>query len=117
MDQIQHKYVESRGLKLHLAEIGTGAFIVAKDFGARPGYLFAILHPERVRGVVAIGVPFLPPGPSLAFAGQLPEGFYVLSWQKPGRAEADFGRLGVKNVIRNIYILFSKSEITYSTRR
>ncbi|RZC50940.1 hypothetical protein C5167_019371 [Papaver somniferum] len=57
------------------------AFIVAKDFGARPGYLFAILHPERVRGVVAIGVPFLPPGPSLAFA------------------------------IRNIYILFSKSEI------
>ncbi|RZC80679.1 hypothetical protein C5167_043257 [Papaver somniferum] len=182
MDQIQHKYVDSRGLKLHLAEIGTGdsvvvflhgfseiwyswrhqmiavakagyraiapdfrgyglseipqepekasfgdlikdplnifdslsiskAFIVAKDFGARPGYLFAILHPERVRGVVAIGVPFLPPGPSLAFAGQLPEGFYIRRWQKPGRAEADFGRLEVKNVIRNIYILFSKSVI------
>ncbi|KAI3947569.1 hypothetical protein MKW92_016812 [Papaver armeniacum] len=142
MDQIQHKFVESRGLKLHLAEIGTGDSVVVflhgfpeiwyswrhqmiaaakagyraiapdfRDFGARPGYLFAILHPERARGVVAIGVPFLPPGPSLAFAGQLPEGFYILRWQKPGRAEADFGRLEVKNVIRNIYILFSKSEI------
>ncbi|KAI3928084.1 hypothetical protein MKW98_023685 [Papaver atlanticum] len=158
MDQIQHKYVESRGLKLHLAGTGVSDSVVvflhgfpeiwyswrhqmiavAKagyraiapdfrgyglseipqepekasfNFGARPGYLFAILHPERVRGVVAIGVSFLPPGPSLAFAGQLPEGFYILRWQKPGRAEADFGRLEVKNVIRNIYILFSKSEI------
>ncbi|KAI3961106.1 hypothetical protein MKX01_035692 [Papaver californicum] len=170
MDQILHKYVESRCLKLHLAEIGTGdsvvvflhgfpeiwyswrhqmiavakegyrtiapdfrgyglseipqesekpsfsdlikdlliifdslsiskAFIIAKDFGARPGYLFAILHPERVTGR------------SLAFAGQFPEGFYILRWQKPGRAEADFGHLEVKNVIRNIYILFSKSEL------
>ncbi|KAI3964610.1 hypothetical protein MKX01_020427 [Papaver californicum] len=87
------------------------AFIVAKDLGARPGYLFAILHPERVTGVVTVGVQFLPPGRSLAFAGQFPEGFYILRWQKPGRAEADFGRLEVKNVIRNIYILFSKSEL------
>jgi len=31
--------------------------------------------------------------------------------QEPGRAEADFGRFDVKSVIRNIYILFSKSEV------
>ncbi|KAJ9566634.1 LOW QUALITY PROTEIN: hypothetical protein OSB04_002600 [Centaurea solstitialis] len=31
--------------------------------------------------------------------------------QEPGRAEADFGRLDAKTVVRNIYILFSKSEI------
>jgi hypothetical protein len=31
--------------------------------------------------------------------------------QEPGRAEADFGRFNVKSVIRNIYILFSKSEV------
>lgn len=34
-----------------------------------------------------------------------------LNSQEPGRAEADFGRLDVKSVIRNIYILFSRSEI------
>jgi hypothetical protein len=31
--------------------------------------------------------------------------------QEPGRAEADFGRFDVKSVIRNIYILFSKTEV------
>ena len=31
--------------------------------------------------------------------------------QEPGRAEADFGRFDVKTVIRNIYILFCRSEL------
>ncbi|KAF7151113.1 hypothetical protein RHSIM_Rhsim02G0126200 [Rhododendron simsii] len=31
-------------------------------------------------------------------------------WE-PGRAEADFGRFDAKTVVRNIYVLFSKSEI------
>ncbi|ONK56583.1 uncharacterized protein A4U43_C10F10370 [Asparagus officinalis] len=30
---------------------------------------------------------------------------------EPGRAEKDFGRFDVKTVIRNIYILFSRSEL------
>ncbi|KAJ0080993.1 hypothetical protein Patl1_10799 [Pistacia atlantica] len=85
-------------------------FLVAKDFGARPAYQFALLHPERVRGVVTMGVPFMPPGPS-RFRDTLPEGFYIARWQEPGRAEADFGRLDAKTVVRNIYILFSRSEI------
>lgn len=33
------------------------------------------------------------------------------SFQEPGRAETDFGRFDAKTVVRNIYILFSKSEI------
>lgn len=32
-------------------------------------------------------------------------------FKEPGRAEADFARLDAKTVIRNIYILFSSSEI------
>ena len=31
--------------------------------------------------------------------------------QEPGRAEADFGRLDAKTVVRNVYILFSRSDI------
>ncbi|KAK7368993.1 hypothetical protein VNO80_11026 [Phaseolus coccineus] len=91
---------------LHLPKV----FLVAKDFGARPAYLFSILHPERVLGVVSLGVPYVPPGPS-AFHKFLPEGFYILRWQEPGRAEADFGRFDAKTVVKNVYILFSRSEI------
>ncbi|GAU50871.1 hypothetical protein TSUD_86310 [Trifolium subterraneum] len=103
MDEIQHKFVNVGTLKLHIAEIGT-------DFGARPAYLFSILHPERVSGVITLGVPYVPPRPSM-YQKLLPEGFYILRWQKPGREEADFGRFDAKTVVRNVYILFSKSEI------
>ncbi|XP_043722447.1 bifunctional epoxide hydrolase 2-like [Telopea speciosissima] len=185
MDQIQHKYVDVRGLKLHIADIGTGpsvvvflhgfpeiwyswrhqmiavanvgfraiapdlrgyglseqptelekasftdfvhdllaildsfgipkAFLVGKDFGAWPVYLFALFHPERVSGIVSLGVPFFPRRPN-AF-DSLPEGFYINRWKEPGRAETDFGRFDVKTVLRNIYILFSRSEIPIAER-
>ncbi|KAF5944436.1 hypothetical protein HYC85_018513 [Camellia sinensis] len=181
MDEIEHRYVEVKGLKLHVAEIGSGqsvvvflhgfpeiwyswrhqmiavsnagyraiapdyrgyglsdppaepenaalgdlitdllaildalsipkVFLVAKDFGAWPAYYFALLYPERVLGIITMGVPFLPPG-STTFDKHLPEGFYISRWREPGRAEADFGRLDAKTVVRNVYILFSKSEI------
>ncbi|KAK9223768.1 hypothetical protein WN944_012214 [Citrus x changshan-huyou] len=85
-------------------------FLVAKDFGALTAYMFAIQHQERVSGVITLGVPILPPGP-IEFHKYLPEGFYISRWQEPGRAEADFGRLDAKTVVKNIYILFSRSEI------
>ncbi|XP_015881479.2 uncharacterized protein LOC107417376 isoform X1 [Ziziphus jujuba] len=182
MESIKHSYVEVSGLKLHVAEIGSGpkvvvflhgfpeiwytwrhqmiavanrgyraiafdfrgyglsdqplepekanfqvlvddvigvldslsidkAILVGKDFGAFPAYLVPILHPERVSGVVTLGVPFMLPGPSAVKNHLLPKGFYITRWQEPGRAEADFGRFDVKSVIRNIYTLFSRSEV------
>ncbi|XP_062013212.1 uncharacterized protein LOC133729664 isoform X2 [Rosa rugosa] len=86
-------------------------FLIAKDFGARPAYLFALLHPERVSGVVTMGVPYTPPTSRPQYENSLPEGFYINRWQEPGRAEADFGRLDAKAVVRNIYILFARSEL------
>ncbi|KAI3742943.1 hypothetical protein L1987_60642 [Smallanthus sonchifolius] len=85
-------------------------FVIGKDFGAIVAYPFALLHPEKVAGILTLGLPFMPPG---AFKHQfvLPEGFYPRRWQEPGRAEADFGRFDVKTVVRNIYILFSQSEL------
>jgi len=112
-------------------------FLVGKDFGGPPAYLFSILHPERVLGVITLGVPYVPPGPSM-LQNYLPEGFYILRWkvnlffllgfyyrsiimalylricimyQEPGRAEADFGRFDAKTVVRKVYILFSRSEL------
>ncbi|KAA0052704.1 hypothetical protein IC582_017919 [Cucumis melo] len=86
-------------------------FLVGKDFGAMPAYYFALKHPERALGVVTLGVPFMPPGRRINFIDYLPEGFYISRWQKPGRAEADFSRFDAKTVVRNVYILFSRSEI------
>ncbi|KAL3017414.1 hypothetical protein AAZX31_06G276400 [Glycine max] len=183
MEKIQHSEVEVKGLKLHVAEIGSGskivvflhgfpeiwytwrhqmisvanagyraiafdfrgyglsqqpaepeketmfdlvheivglldalniskAFLVGKDFGAIPGHLTTAVHPERVAGIITLGIPFMLPGPSAVESHlQLPKGFYITRWREPGRAEADFGRFPVKSVIRNIYTLFSKSEV------
>ncbi|XWS54209.1 hypothetical protein CRYUN_Cryun10bG0069600 [Craigia yunnanensis] len=182
MEKIQHSHVEVRGLKLHVAEIGTAhnvvlflhgfpeiwyswrhqmiavanagyraiaidfrgyrlsdqpsepekanfndlvddvvalldslgiskVFLVGKDFGAVPAFLLAVVHPDRVSGVITLGIPFLIPSPDGVQFDLLPKGFYVLRWAEPGRAEADFGRFDVKTVVRNIYILFSGSEL------
>ncbi|KAK2436810.1 epoxide hydrolase A [Trifolium repens] len=71
-------------------------------FGASPAYLFSILHPERILGVITLGVPYAPPGPGPSMLHKyLPEGFYMLRWKEPGRAEADFGRFDAKTVVRN----------------
>ncbi|XP_073150640.1 epoxide hydrolase 2-like [Henckelia pumila] len=85
-------------------------FLIGKDFGAAVVSLFYLLHRERVSAFVTLGVPFTLPRPP-TYHEALPEGFYILRWQEPGRAEADFGRLDAKTVVRNVYILFSKSEI------
>ncbi|RLN29482.1 bifunctional epoxide hydrolase 2-like [Panicum miliaceum] len=84
------------------------AFVVAKDFGAVPAYYFALRHPGRTRGVACLGISFSP-GPWSFDA--MPEGFYVLRWQEPGRAEADFGRHDVRRVVRTIYVLFSGADV------
>ncbi|KAJ8768516.1 hypothetical protein K2173_022611 [Erythroxylum novogranatense] len=91
-------------------------FLVGKDFGAVPVNLLAVLHPNRVSGVVTLGAPFMLPGPNAVPAQYLPKGFYITRWLEPGRAEADFGRFDVKTVIKNIYTLFSSSELPAATR-
>jgi len=84
------------------------AFLVGKDFGAMPAYDFALQHPDRTCGVVCLGIPFSP----VPFAfDTMPEGFYVLRWGEPGRAEADFGRYDVRRVVRTVYVLFSRADI------
>ncbi|KAL3627707.1 hypothetical protein CASFOL_029070 [Castilleja foliolosa] len=85
-------------------------FLIGKDFGAFVVSIFTLLHRDRVLGFVTMGIPFMLPRPH-TWHESLPEGFYIARWREPGRAEADFGRLDAKTVVKNVYILFSKSEI------
>ncbi|WCJ30692.1 alpha/beta-Hydrolases superfamily protein [Euphorbia peplus] len=84
--------------------------MIGKDSGAIAMSLIASLHPNRVSSFITMGVPFLLPGPNAIQNHLMPKGFYITRWQEPGRAEADFGRLDVKTVVKNIYILFSGTE-------
>ncbi|XP_024993264.1 uncharacterized protein LOC112527021 [Cynara cardunculus var. scolymus] len=85
-------------------------FVIAKDFGSMVGYIFSIFFPEKLAGIVTLGVPYMPPQ-ALQQIQTLPEGFYMRRWQEPGRAEADFGRFDAKTVVRGIYVLFSEREL------
>ncbi|XP_047308615.1 bifunctional epoxide hydrolase 2-like [Impatiens glandulifera] len=89
-------------------------FLVAKDWGSRTAYDFTLLYPERVSGIITFGAPFVPPGPA-QWVMKLPEGVYVSRWQESGRAEAEFARFDAKTIVRNVYILFSRSEIPMAT--
>ncbi|XP_059065559.1 uncharacterized protein LOC131857298 [Cryptomeria japonica] len=86
-------------------------FVVGKDFGAMVAYYLDLLHPHRLRGMVMMGIPYMRPGPQSFAMDKLPRGFYVRHWQEPGRGLKDFGRFDVETVVRNIYTLFSRSEL------
>ncbi|KAJ9565932.1 hypothetical protein OSB04_001898 [Centaurea solstitialis] len=77
-------------------------FVIAKDFGAMVGYIFSLFFPEKLAGIITLGIPYMPPE-ALQQLQTLP--------REPGRAEADFGRFDAKTVVRKIYILFSRSEV------
>uniref|UniRef100_A0A0C9RKI3 TSA: Wollemia nobilis Ref_Wollemi_Transcript_13763_1135 transcribed RNA sequence n=2 Tax=Wollemia nobilis TaxID=56998 RepID=A0A0C9RKI3_9CONI len=86
-------------------------FVVGKDFGAMVAYYLCLLHPDRVRAIVNLGMPYMRPGPQMIKLETLPQGLYIRHWQEPGRGFADFGRFDVEAVVRNIYTLFSGSEL------
>ena len=72
------------------------AVFVGHDWGAMVVWQLALLHPDRVAGVVGMSVPYLPRGPippvqlmRKAFADNF---FYIVYFQEPGVADADLAR-------------------------
>ncbi|WP_409330269.1 alpha/beta fold hydrolase [Trujillonella humicola] len=69
------------------------ATLVGHDFGAYVAWHTALLHSERVRGIVALSVPYTPrtPAPPMQFFRQMVgDDFYMLWLQQPGVADAAF---------------------------
>lgn len=54
------------------------AIIVGKDFGAATAFDLAIQHPDRITGIITVGMPFAPKAFAKIF--ELPEGFYIKRW-------------------------------------
>ncbi|QWW69785.1 alpha/beta fold hydrolase [Rhizobium sp. WYJ-E13] len=81
------------------------AVIAGNDWGATVAWQAALMRPDRFRGVVAMSVPLMgqPPVPPTKIFPETPDHLlYVLYFQKPGVAEAEFKR-NVESTLRKIY--------------
>ena len=82
------------------------AVFVGHDWGAIVVWNLALLHPERVHGVINLSVPFMERGPNewVGFWEQhLGADFYIVHFNRqPGVADAAFAR-NPKNLLRNLY--------------
>ncbi|MGA1342329.1 MAG: alpha/beta fold hydrolase [Hyphomonas sp.] len=70
------------------------AIVIGHDWGAPTAWATALFHPDRVRAVGALSVPFMPrlPVAPMAMMREMFKGqfFYQLYFQEPGIAEAEF---------------------------
>ncbi|WP_367128530.1 alpha/beta fold hydrolase [Saccharothrix sp. HUAS TT1] len=79
------------------------AVLVGHDWGSPVAWNTALLRPDRVRGIVALGLPYLPRGPVSALTGMtqgLGPGFYMNYLQTPGVADAELARDARTSVLR-----------------
>jgi pimeloyl-ACP methyl ester carboxylesterase len=82
------------------------AVFVGHDWGAIVVWNLAMLHPERVAGVINLSVPFMQRGATewVSFWEKMRgEDFYIVHFNRqPGVADAAFAR-NPKNLLRNLY--------------
>jgi len=86
---------------LQLAKV----FVVGHDWGAQVAWHLCLFRPDRVRAVVALGVPYFPrhPRPMTEVFAAFGDGFYITQFQEPGRAERAFARYDVATVLKKFY--------------
>lgn len=81
------------------------AVIVGNDWGATIAWQSALMRPDRVRGVMSLGVPMMarsPVAPTHMFPRTDDALFYTLYFQAPGVAERELER-DVRATLRKIY--------------
>jgi len=70
------------------------AIFVGHDWGANVVWWLAAIHPERVRAVAGLSVPFVPRAPAAPIPimrAHLGEDFYIVWFQEPGVADEALG--------------------------
>ena len=84
------------------------AVVIGHDWGAPTAWATALFHPDKVRAVGGLSVPFMPRSPvapmamlRMLFAGQF---FYQLYFQEPGVAEAEFEK-DIKGGLRKFLVM------------
>ncbi|KDP37443.1 hypothetical protein JCGZ_08284 [Jatropha curcas] len=89
------------------------AFVVGHDWGALLGWHMSLLRPDRVKGLIAISVPYFQRNPNAkvieAFRTIYGDGFYICQFQEPGRAEKAFARYDYLTVMKK-FLLITKTD-------
>ncbi|CAK7334459.1 unnamed protein product [Dovyalis caffra] len=99
------------GLLDHFGE--QQAFVIGHDVGAVIGWHLSLFRPDRIKGLIAISVPYFPRDPDAKviefFRGKFGDGFYISQFQEPGRAERAFARYDYLTVMKK-FLLINKSD-------
>ncbi|CAL0313128.1 unnamed protein product [Lupinus luteus] len=94
------------GLLDHFGE--KKAFIVGCDWGATIGWYLSLLRPDRVKGFVALGVPYYPRSSTLKPLQTITKLYgddtHVSQFQNPGRAERSFARYDCLTVMKKFVL-------------
>jgi pimeloyl-ACP methyl ester carboxylesterase len=84
------------------------AVVIGHDWGAPTAWATALHHPDKVRAVGAMSVPFLPrsPVPPMAMLREMYKGqfFYQLYFYEPGVAEAEF-ESDIRTALRKFLVM------------
>ena len=94
------------------------AVVIGHDWGAPIAWNTALLHPEKVRAVAGLSVPYTGPGPTpfIDIAKQVYKDkfFYQIYFQEPGLAEAEL-EADVRDTLRKIYYWISGDGLRATT--
>ncbi|KAL0395529.1 UNVERIFIED_CONTAM: Epoxide hydrolase A [Sesamum calycinum] len=85
------------------------ALVVGIDWGALAAWYLSLLRPDRVKGIVALDVPFAPRFASIkpldSFKQMFGDGFYICQFQEAGRAERAFARYDCLTVMKKLMLI------------
>ncbi|KAJ0462481.1 putative soluble epoxide hydrolase [Helianthus annuus] len=89
-------------------------FVVGHDWGATVAWHLSLFRPDRVKGMVALCVPFFPRDPHTKpthfFKQSFGDNLYVSQFQEPGRAERAFAKYDCLTVIKK-FLLTDKTDV------
>ncbi|XP_052140081.1 uncharacterized protein LOC127759904 [Oryza glaberrima] len=91
-----------------IADVGQPrVFVAAHDWGAAVAWQLCLLRPDLVTAFVALSVEYHPRNPTRSPVQTLRavcgDGHYICFFQKPGVAEAEFGRSDIKCLLKKFY--------------
>ncbi|XP_057806863.1 uncharacterized protein LOC131021622 [Salvia miltiorrhiza] len=90
------------------------AYVVGTDWGAVAAWYLSLLRPDRVKGIVALSVPFAPRftniKPLESMKQMFGDDFYFCQFQEAGRAERALARYDCATVMKK-FLLINKTEI------
>nr|AFK43935.1 unknown [Lotus japonicus] len=104
---VQHIVGDLIGLLDHFGE--QQAFVVGSDWGANIGWNLCLFRPDRVKGFVPPGVPYLPRSPTAKTVETIRKIYgdesHVCQFQEAGRAERAFARYDCLTVMKKFLLM------------